>query len=155
MANLSFSGIGSFRPRSHIAMATPATKKDQNVRFSLSIPERLYDAYAERAAKFGRSAEEEISLRLKSCIAHVDTTPIYFNDTERSALSQITGKLMRNASDVLGWATKVSTMSVEGVAVPLHERLMERLRSRTFGKLWGDYLRERVLALLEEEVGLR
>lgn len=135
-------------------MPTPTTKKSP-IRFSLQMPEEIYDRYAERAAKFGRSAEEEIAMRLKACVAHVDSTPIYLNDAERSALSQITGSLLRNAGDVLRWASRVSTMSVEGVSIPLYERLTERLHSRTFGKGWHDYLRERVLALLEQEVGLR
>lgn len=136
-------------------MATPTAKKEQQVTFRLSIPIPLYDQFAERAAKFGRSAEEEIAMRLKTCVAHVDSTPLYLNDAERATLSQITGTLLRNSGDVLRWATKVSTMSVAGVAVPLYERLTDRLRSRTFGKAWPDYLREKVVEKLEQEVGLR
>lgn len=134
---------------------TPKAANGPTVKFTLSIPEHLYDSYAERAAKHGRTAEDEIALRLKSCLLHVDTTPIYFNDAQRNELSQIAGRLLKTADDVIGWSRRLASLKVDNVSIPLSDNLLQRLHSRTFGTDWPVYINHKVNELLEQEVGLR
>ena len=122
---------------------------------SLRVPEAIYDQYAERAMLRGRDAEDEMVTRLTTCREHIASTPIYMNDAQRNELCQITGKLIRNADELLAWARGVAALKVENVEVPLGMTLTSRLESRRFGTPWPEHVRATVLRCLESEVGLR
>ena len=122
---------------------------------SLRIPEGVYDQYSERAMKYGPEVEDELLARLIVCRNHNANQAIYLDDDARKELCNITGKLIRNADDLLAWAKQVTALKVENVEVPLGMTLTSRLASRQFGTPWPEHVRKTVLRCLESEVGLR
>jgi len=125
------------------------------LQIKLRVDEALYDHFAERAAKHGRDAEEEMVLRLRSCREHTASAPIYLNDDQRNELSQISGIGMSKPEDVVDWARRVSAITVGGVTVELSERLLTRLSTRTFGRTFEEHIRRVVTEQLEQLVGMR
>ncbi len=125
------------------------------VRFPMSLAEGTYDAYAERAAKSGHSAEEEMRRTLNRWKDHNDASPVYLNDSQRRELSILSGRLIANADDVLAWAKQLGSLRVASVDVPLSVQLTTRLESRRFGLSWADHIRKLVTESLEQFVGLR
>jgi len=133
----------------------PKAPTSTSMKVTLRLPEELYDVYAERAAKTGRQPETEMLDRLSICRTHNATSPIYLDDDARNALSQLAGKTMRTAEDVLLWARYIASLKVNGTEITLDERLLKRLSTRTFGKTLPDFLRQAVTEQLEDLVGLR
>ncbi len=136
-------------------MAKTAVASNSVTISKLRLSESLYDFYSERAAKFGRTIEEEIVTRLNATREYNAASPIYLDDAARAELTNLTGKLVRNADDLLAWARQVTALKVEQVEVPLGQTLTTRLSTRTFGTPWADYIRNLVIRCLEQEVGLR
>jgi len=136
-------------------MAKTSTPNVPTVKVSLRVSENLFDHYAERAAKRGREPEAELIDRLIQCRDHNAISAIYLDDAARAELTQITGKLVRNATDLLAWARTVTALKVAQVEVPLGQTLTTRLASRSFGAPWEEHVRNTVIRCLEHEVGLR
>lgn len=136
-------------------MATNKADARTQVRFSISLPEPLYDKFAVRAAQYNRTPEEEITLRLQRCADHTADTPIYLNDAERKELCALTGKLIHNAPVLLSFLRDLMSLKVSGVEVPLSERLLQRLKTRQFGHAWPEHINSLVVESLEQYVGLR
>ena len=105
--------------------------------------------------KYGREVEDELLARLTVCRNHNANQGIYLDDAARQELTQITGKLIRDSTDLLAWARQVTALKVEQVEVPLGMTLTSRLASRQFGTPWPDHVRNTVIRCLESEVGLR
>jgi hypothetical protein len=123
--------------------------------FKLRLPEPLYDKLSLRATKFGRTVEEEIALRLRDTQDYTSIQPIYLTDEDRAALTQIAGKMIRTAADLMTWASQLTTLHVEGVDVPLTQTLVTRLKSRQFGVTWPEHVRRTVTECLEQFCGMR
>jgi hypothetical protein len=121
----------------------------------VTLPEPLYDHYAERAVKCGRTVEEELGLRLERAKYHVADSPIYFDDAQRRELSELSGKLLRSPEDVINWLKPLVSLSIGHVSVPLDDRLLKRLASRQFGHSWEEHIRHTVTEALESFVGMR
>jgi len=125
------------------------------VAVKLKLPEATYDALAERATKFGRDVEDEIVFRLRDTLTYTANQPIYLNDDQRAALTQIAGRLIRSPDDLMQWASQLTTLHVEGVDVPLTQTLVTRLKGRQFGTSWPEHVKRTVVECLEAFVGLR
>ena len=125
------------------------------VKLPIFLETNIYDIYAERAAKLGRSVEDEITKRLRDCREHTDASAIYVTNEVRSELTQLSGQLIRTADDLRKWAQKQCSLCVGDVTVPLSTRLADRLRSRCFGATWEEHVRKVVTEELERVVGLR
>ncbi len=136
-------------------MAKQATASVPTVKVTLRIPEATYDAYAERAAKLGREPETEINARLASCIDHTGSGAIYIDNDTRNQLTQVAGRLIQTPADLTNWAKRVASLQVGGVTIELTEQLATRLRSRTFGHTWDEYITRTVTEALEQSVGMR
>lgn len=136
-------------------MATNKADARTQVRFSISLPEPLYDRYAVRAAQYNRTPEEEIVLRLQRCADHTADTPIYLNDQDRKELCALTGKLIANSTSLVQFVRNLMSLQVEHVEVPLSEQLVSRLKTRQFGHTWPEHIRYHVVDALEQFVGLR
>jgi len=124
-------------------------------RMMLELPIDLYDLYAERGAKFGRSAEAEMIIQLTRCQDYNAANPIYINDQQRNELSQLAGRLIATPDDLLTWAHNISTMKVQGVEVTLDQRLLSRIEGRRFGQSLASTIKRETLEGLERSVGLR
>ncbi len=131
------------------------TETKTRVRVTLSLPEEIYDEYAERATKYGRKPEQEIELRLTRCRNHNDTTPLYFNDQQRGELQTLLGKTPESAEHALGMIKRLSTIRVDGVDIVLAERLRERLSTRLFRDTMENVVKREVIRGLEGFVGWR
>lgn len=125
------------------------------VKLSLRLPEDIYDIYAERAAKSGRTVEAEIADRLSTCRNHTSVSPVYFDDSARNELSQLAGTLMRTPEDVLRFVRHLVSLKVAGIEVPLSAQLITRLTARSFGRTWEETIRYVVVDELEKHVGMR
>lgn len=134
-----------------MATQTASTK----VKLQITLPESLYDQFAERATKIGRPVESEIISRLQRCATHTATTPIYLDDHDRSELSQAAGQLLQTPAEVINWAKRTVQIEVAGVKIDLSERLLSRLKSRCFGKSLDETIKQYVLEGLERAVGMR
>lgn len=131
-------------------------KTSDQVKISFRLPEDLYDIYAERAAKTGSEPEAEMIKTLSRCRSHNAASPIYMDDSQRNAMSQITGKLVRDGDEIIRWAKQVTTIRVDGTDVQLHSGLIGRLDSRRFGNITRAQLLQQIIPeLLEQYVGLR
>lgn len=131
--------------------ASPSSVTIKNLR----LPESLYDQLAERAAKQGRSVEDEIFVRLRDCREHTAQQPIYLNDAQRAELSTLVGKLIRTPEELLKSVHEMAGLKVAGIEISLGEQLIKRLETRRFGKTLSELLKGLIPAKLEEEVGLR
>ncbi len=133
-------------------MATAASTK---VKLTLTLPEALYDKYAERATKVGHSAEAEITQRLVKCAEHTDPAPLYVTSEQRNRLNIISGALIDTAESLINWAHRLSRLKVAGVEITLDERLLSRIDSRRFGSTLKETITRMVIEGLEEKVGMR
>jgi hypothetical protein len=131
------------------------TASTTSLKLTLKIPESLYDTFAERAAKSGRTAETEILRHLEYTQTYCSGFPIYLGDDERNELSTLAGRSMLTPQDVLEWARKVAALEIGDVSITLPLVLAGRLASRKFGKAWVPYLRDTVIECLEERTGMR
>ena len=125
------------------------------LKLAVRIPESLSDIYAERAAKFGRSVEDEIAIRLRDCAGHTAAQPLYFSDDQRSALSVILGRTIKDTVEALHEIRQALTVKVAGTEVQLSPQLLKRLESRRFGSTLPELLQRVINQTLEEYVGMR
>lgn len=140
---------------SEVTLTRMATQTSARVKLQITLPEALYDGYAERAVKMGRSVEAEIIARLQRCVEFTATSPIYLDDTARNEISVVAGQLIQTVPDLLNWSKRMVQINVAGVEVKLDERLLSRLKSRCFGKSLEDTIRGYVVEGLESAVGMR
>lgn len=122
---------------------------------ALRLEESVYDTYAERATKRGRTVEDEIAKHLTSTANYNATTPIYLSDDDRNALTQLAGVMIQTPADLFAWAKRLAALKIGEVQIELSERLATRLDTRKFGADWTGYLTRTVTECLEEKVGMR
>ena len=133
-----------------------ASKPEVQVRLTIALPEALHDAYAERAAKYGRTVEDEVMLRLVKCRDYVSTQPIYITDADRAALTNALGHLITNPQELLNHLKNIVKLRVGEVVVPLDERLIVRLGTRVMrGQTMATMLVKEVTEALERFTGMR
>jgi len=131
------------------------TATSTKVKREITLPEDLYDRYAERAAKAGVGVESEIVKRLTRCVDHTAVTPLYLTDEQRNRLNIVAGKLIESPEDLINWALRLSRLKVQGVEITLDERVLSRIDGRRFGATLADTIRKFVIEGLQEKVGMR
>ena len=132
-----------------------ATASSSTEKHTLRIPEQTVAAFEARAGRHNRSVDVEMVEHLNTTSGQSSLQPIYLSDTDRDQLSQISGRSIRTAADLLAWARHISSIDVAGTTVTLPEQLLTRLDSRRFGKTMPEYIRNTVVEQLEQTVGLR
>ena len=133
----------------------PTQANANKLKLQLTLPESLYDKYAERAAKVGHTPEAEMASRLTKCQDHVSVTPLFVNDEQRNRLNIISGMTINTPDELINWAYRLSRIRVQGVEITLNERVLSRIDSRRFGSTLADTIKKMVTESLEEKVGLR
>src|SRR5882724_12162501 len=128
------------------------TATSTKVKREITLPEDVYDRYAERAAKSGVSVESELVKRLARCVEHVDPAPLYLTSEQRNRLNIISGAMLDSPEALINWALRLSRLKVQGVEITLDERLLSRIDSRRFGKTLGETIKRMVVEGLEEKV---
>lgn len=126
-----------------------------NVRVSLSVPEGVYDQYAERAAKRGVDVLDEILTHLTRTRNWTDSTPIYLDNSARQTLSKIADKTLHNQQDVLDWARQSSSLTINGVKVELSSPLRAKIDAQRYRTPFKEFLPAKVTELLEHWLNLR
>ena len=128
---------------------------DSKVKFSLTLPETLYNHYASQGEASGRSPEDEIVERLRRCKEYTAAKPLYFNDDERAQLEQAIGHTARSAGHVVNGLRTLTTITVAGVDIELPSQLQQRIHSRTFrGETFQQVIEREVLRGLHQFCGL-
>ena len=133
----------------------PTLNSSTKVKREITLPEDVYDKYAERAAKAGVSVESELVKRLVRCCEHTDPAPLYLTSEQRNRLNIISGSLIDNSESLINWALRLSRIKVSGVEITLDERLLSRIDSRKFGATLSETIKRMVVEGLEEKVGMR
>src|SRR6266481_3205806 len=128
----------------------PTLSSNTKVKREITMPEDLYDRYAERATKAGISVENEIVKRLIRCSEHVSVTPLYITDEQRNRLNIISGMSINTPEELINWAHRLSRLKVQGVEITLNERVLSRIDSRRFGSSMSDTLKKMVTEALEQ-----
>jgi len=125
-------------------------------RITVHLPNDLIAAYDEQAKALGISVEALIVRRLSQCVLHTASKPLYIDDELRRELEVA---LSRNYNDALTLVQDIKrclTLQVDGVAFGLSPQLLSRLKTRcTQGATFNAFIREQVIAGLEQYVGLR
>jgi hypothetical protein len=132
-----------------------APKPDATIKIPLRVPESLLAQYEARATLQKKDVADLLVERLRQCVMHIDSQPIYLSDSERDVLSQLASKRIANATELIAWARSLTSINVGGVSVPLSEQLQKRLETRKFGKSWPELMKSMVTDGLETAVGMR
>ena len=122
----------------------PAVQTD--VRFSLVLPESIYNQYP---------SEDEMVKRLTQCVKMNSQNPMYLTDQDRNALNQVMGRMIRTAAELLAILKQKHEIKVGSVKVPLEDNLIARLETRRFGLSLEELIKKQVTECLEQFVGLR
>lgn len=128
----------------------PEQAERKVVRTTISLPEALYQAYSE-----GGDPEPVIADRLGRCLFHTSSKPLYFTDDQRRELERLLGRNVSGPAEALRLITSLVTMKVDNLKVELKPRVLERLKSRCFGKPFTQFLAQLVNDELERFVGMR
>lgn len=132
--------------------------ENTRVKFSITLPETLYDHYVKRAEERKTTVEKEVLDQLSRCKTHSASRPIYFNDTERSELEHITGGwAIESAEMALTRIKQLVKVSVSKVEVDLDDRVLQRAahRAKAERKELQEWITREVTQGLERSVGLR
>lgn len=138
-----------------------ATRRERpagaSVRLTVELPAATLAVYEGRAADRGTSLEAEVAQTLTRCQAHTAAQPLYFDDTDRRRLADLTGGHIENTpAQVIERIAATRTINVGGVSIELGEQLLNRLRTRCFRGDTMDSLITRVVTqALEAHCGMR
>ena len=131
--------------------------KAQNVAYmtvKATIPSDLYLAL-EQQCRDGQTVDQLAADRLAETADFNALKPIYINDDHRQQLDRVLGRNHTTPEELLHSVTRLSAVSVAGVQVDLHPRLLTRLRSRCFGKPFPKFLADLIMEELERFAGMR
>lgn len=132
---------------------------DNEVTLRVSVPQPILDQYEEQAAQLGVPVEDILSVRLQNCVTLNDNRPIYFTDAQRRELDSLVGKNLRDADELIKWVRKALSVRVsDGQRTHIFElkpNLVQRLKTRCFGKPFPTFLRDTITVELERFAGLR
>ena len=133
------------------------------VRLTLTLPDKLVDAYARQASAEGKLVEDVMALRLERCVDHTSERPLYFDDSQRSMLErQLAVGMLSSADQAMRRIAnfyelrindpdgkRIATVTVEG-------EVMARLgpRAGITRQPVADYIRDIVARALAEHVNL-
>lgn len=118
------------------------------VKLMLEIPSDVYHKYVEQAGK--EELEDILADRLKSCVSHTSTKPLYIDDATRQQFEKLLGRNFSTPTALLEAVKKALTIKLSGVDVQLPPQLLTRLKTRCFGKPFPDFLKDQVVHELEE-----
>lgn len=132
--------------------------ENTRVKFSITMPEHLYDHFVKRAAERKTTVEKEVIDQLSRCKSHTAARPIYFDDDERGVLEHITGGwAIESAEMALTRIKQLVKVTVGKVEVDLDDRVLQRAahRAKAERKELPEWITREVTQGLERSVGLR
>jgi hypothetical protein len=101
--------------------------------------------------------DELLEDRLVKCVHHTAERPLYFNDTERAELESLLGVNLFSARELIDRLSRTNSLTVGGVAVPLTQQVIDRLRMRceAYNVSYAKFVTDAAVAGIEREIGLR
>jgi len=134
------------------------SKKQTNVRVYLVLPDQTVEQYEKQAKAEKVTLEKILEDRLRRCVGHTAIKPLYFNDSERQRLEEITGgHLIDSVPQVLDRIRSTVSVKVGDITVTIPPQILDRAkaRSQAFRLSVEDWLRKEISENLERSVGLR
>jgi len=126
-------------------------------RLSLTIPEDLYELYAQEAEDQGKTIDEVVISRLYTCRGHDSSRPLYFNDQERSELESLTGgRILPDAKTTLLRLANQVSLLLDNTKVKFSPALLNRLKSRCGrNQSFSQFVRDEAIKGLERYAMMR
>jgi hypothetical protein len=83
--------------------ARPAQEPERPsvARLRIDLPLALVEAYEQQAARLRIPVEELLAMRLRDCLGHTASRPLYFNDEQRKMLEKLAGHMLRTPEEAL------------------------------------------------------
>ena len=117
----------------------------------LNLPQEVWDLYQQG----DRPLDYMLSNRLIECKNFTSNKPLYVTDALRKRLERLFGRNFDKAEQLVEVMERYITARIGEVDVQLNPTLLNRLKSRCFGKPFEQFLTERVVEGLEEYAGMR
>jgi hypothetical protein len=124
------------------------------VQLRIELDEKLVQAY-ERQSDQRKKIETVLSERLVACQTHNSQKPLYINDDYRRTIEGLLKRNLNSPLDLVKAIERLVDVDVSGAAVSLPPPVLERVRSRCFGRPLKEVVQEEVVRGLEEFAGLR
>lgn len=121
----------------------------------IELPEAIVSKY-ERQAKYAKkSLEEMLSKRLISCVQHSSEKPIYISDERRQTIERLLRRNLDNSMQLIEAIERLVDVDVGGTKIDIPPQVLERVKTRTFGRPYRQVLSEEVVTSLERFTGMR
>jgi hypothetical protein len=114
------------------------------VQLRIELDEKLVQAY-----------ERQSDQRLADCQTHNAQKPIYINDDYRRTIEKLLGVNLNTPRQLIESIERLVYVDVSGTTIRLPPPVLERLRSRCFGRSLKEVVQEQVVEGLEEFAGMR
>ena len=135
--------------------ATANALPREAVQVRVILPKEIADLYEIQAEDTGSTLEETLQDRLQSCVYYDSEKPLYFTDAQRQELDSLLKRNVGSAEKALSAIRSQLTADVGGFKVLLSPNVLQRLKTRCFGKPFEQFFRETVNRVLEEFVTMR
>lgn len=120
----------------------------------VDLPEHLYDAYADIAARSNREIEEILLQQLTRC-RDIIGSGIYFNESQKKRLSNVIGHTVADAEGALQRLETSTVVDVSGFHFELDPRLIQRLKTRVFrSETYSDVMHREIVRALMTFAGM-
>lgn len=125
--------------------------------YRVRVKGSLAAKYSEQASSSSRDVEDVMEERLRSCVSHTASKPVYFDDGARFRLEAICDANIDSADKALRILEGKAAMTVNGIDLGdiLTPTDIERIRSRAeaYGKTFKQYLSESIIYGVKSTTG--
>lgn len=140
------------------ATAVPSEKQVHRTVLRIPVPTAIADHYEAIAEVSGKPLEEIVAERLATTADYYEDDPgrpLHFNQAERQELERILAKNVFSTRDALILIRNAMSFRLGNLKLSLRPDLLQKLKSRSFGMAWDEFLAQTITQELERFVGLR
>jgi hypothetical protein len=124
------------------------------VQLRIELDEKLVQAYEQQSDR-RKKIETVLAERLVNCQTHNSQKPIYINDDYRRTIEKLLGVNLNTPRQLIEALELIVYVDVSGTTIRLPPPVLERIRSRCFGRPLKEVVQEQVIEGLEEFAGMR
>ena len=135
--------------------ATATDLPREAVQVRVVLPKEIADLYEIQAEDAGFTLEQVLQERLQACVYFDSEKPLYFTDAQRQELDSLLKRNIGSSEKALASIRSQLTAEISGIKVLLPPNVLQRLKTRCFGKPFEQFFRETVIRVLEEFVVMR
>lgn len=121
----------------------------------IELPEEIVAKYERQAKKQKVPLEELLSDRLKTAVSYTSSKPIYLSDDYRQTVEKLLKRNIDGPGNLIKALERLVDVKVGKTTIDIPPRVLERVKTRCFGKPFDQVLSEQVVLGLEQFVGLR